>query len=141
FTDNIRAACLPYHLRHANFEGETLTVVGWGKFSNDPEIVRLTSPIPRKGRVPVVPLRECQSKYGSTHTLDGTQLCAGTGGTDSCRGDSGGPLNYLDPKKQRFYLVGLVSFGPRVCGINSRPGVYTRIGFFLDWIEDNIRQL
>ncbi|CAL4142890.1 unnamed protein product, partial [Meganyctiphanes norvegica] len=33
FTDDIRAACLPYHLQNNNFEGNKLIVVGWGAYN------------------------------------------------------------------------------------------------------------
>lgn len=35
---------------------------------------------------------------------------------------------------ERYTLVGLVSFGPRMCGVSSFPGVYTRVSSYIDWI-------
>lgn len=37
----------------------------------------------------------------------------------------------------KSFLVGVVSFGPTICGIR-KPGVYTSIKFFLGWILDNL---
>ncbi|CAL4121835.1 unnamed protein product, partial [Meganyctiphanes norvegica] len=139
FTGDIRAACLPYNLRHEKFVGQSLTVVGWGKYSNGNV---LNSPIPLRGDVSVVSVNDCQRSYSNSGlNIDDQQLCAGTGGTDSCRGDSGGPLNFVDIKSGHFYVVGIVSFGSGRCGSRNHPGVYTRIGSYLNWIEDNIRQL
>lgn len=55
-------------------------------------------------------------------------------------GDSGGPLmsEGLAGLTERFTLIGLVSFGPRTCGVSNFPGVYTRISSYASWIMDNI---
>lgn len=55
-------------------------------------------------------------------------------------GDSGGPLmsEGLAGVTERFTLIGLVSFGPRTCGVSNFPGVYTRISSYVSWIMDNM---
>lgn len=55
-------------------------------------------------------------------------------------GDSGGPLmsEGLAGVTERFTLLGLVSFGPRTCGVSNFPGVYTRISAYTTWIMDNM---
>jgi len=53
------------------------------------------------------------------------------GGVDACQGDSGGPL-WVD-WDNRATQVGIISRGI-LCGTVHRPGVYTRIIPFLDWI-------
>lgn len=55
-------------------------------------------------------------------------------------GDSGGPLmsEGLAGVTERFTLIGLVSFGPRTCGVSNFPGVYTRISSYASWIMDNM---
>ncbi|XP_055526390.1 serine protease snake-like [Wyeomyia smithii] len=68
--------------------------------------------------------------------IHGSQLCAGyaSGGHDTCQGDSGGPLQVRDKNEDCiFQLVAITSFG-KVCG-TTIPGVYTRISWYLDWIE------
>jgi secreted trypsin-like serine protease len=37
-----------------------------------------------------------------------------------------------------WYLIGVVSFGTKECGI-GRPGVYTKVTNYLDWIEKNMK--
>lgn len=55
-------------------------------------------------------------------------------------GDSGGPLmsEGLPGVTERFTLIGLVSFGPRTCGVSNFPGVYTRLSAYLSWVLDNM---
>ena len=82
---------------------------------------------------------------------------------DSCRGDSGAPLwlwtkqssgesqkhneirgltkthnhNGLETHHIAF-LVGIVSRG-KGCGLKNRPGIYTRVESYLDWIKKEAR--
>jgi secreted trypsin-like serine protease len=66
-----------------------------------------------------------------------TMVCAGypEGGTDTCEGDSGGPL--LAPvSATAFRLVAATSFGSG-CAQPGKPGVYARLaeGPIRDWIR------
>ncbi|CAF1084003.1 unnamed protein product, partial [Didymodactylos carnosus] len=64
------------------------------------------------------------------------QFCAGnlTGGKDTCQGDSGGPLLLFT--NNQWQLVGITSYGVG-CGNVDRPGIYTRVAYYLDWIKLN----
>ena len=59
-------------------------------------------------------------------------------GKDSCGGDSGGPLVHRRGTSNPWHLVGIVSFGPKLCG-SGTPGVYTRVTHYVDWIKNNLR--
>jgi len=44
------------------------------------------------------------------------------------------------PRLDRWDLIGVVSFGPRLCGTEGVPGVYARVNSYLDWILDTVQQ-
>jgi len=48
------------------------------------------------------------------------------------QGDSGGPMMFFI--KDQYYLMGVVSRGPKLCGEPGYPGIYTRVSSFIDWI-------
>ncbi|KAL4700352.1 hypothetical protein H8959_014356 [Pygathrix nigripes] len=65
-------------------------------------------------------------------------ICAGgEKGMDSCKGDSGGAFAVQDPNdKTKFYIAGLVSWGPQ-CGTY---GLYTRVQNYVDWIKKTMQE-
>lgn len=69
--------------------------------------------------------------------IDDSMICAGNlqkPGQDTCQGDSGGPLTC--EKDGTYYVYGIVSWGLE-CG--TRPGVYTQVTKFLNWIKATIK--
>lgn len=89
-----------------------------------------------------VSLAKCNEVYNTKQiTISAAQICAGGDkGLDSCRGDSGGPLMSIEivSGAPYWYLVGIVSFGPNPCGKEDWPGVYTKVGSYVDWIESKL---
>ncbi|CAL4148690.1 unnamed protein product, partial [Meganyctiphanes norvegica] len=66
-------------------------------------------------------------------------LCAGEGdGKDICRADSGGPIMLTDSKLQRYYVVGISSYGATVCGSRDSQSIFTNVHHYKDWINQNI---
>ena len=95
-----------------------------------------------KVQVPIVSPEKCVENYKGLAQITDNQLCAGgQNWQDSCGGDSGGPLILHRAIDSMLTAVqyGIVSFGPKLCGRENFPGVYTRVVKYLDWILDNIK--
>ncbi|KAF1333821.1 Serine protease family s01a, partial [Globisporangium splendens] len=106
-----------------NKENTMAVVRGWGMTETGVAASTL-----QEVNVRMITNAVCNKSY-SNRITEG-MLCAGEGGgKDSCQGDSGGPL--VSNNK----LVGLVSWGGK-CG--AAPGVYTRVSYVLDFINEKI---
>ena len=82
------------------------TVTGWGTLSSggaQPTVLQEVN-------VTITTNSACNAAYG---TITDMMVCASAPGKDSCQGDSGGPL--VLEENQRHALVGVVSWGGRVC--------------------------
>ncbi|XP_018417177.1 PREDICTED: duodenase-1-like isoform X2 [Nanorana parkeri] len=99
------------------------SVAGWGLIDKIHATDKLF-----ETNVTIVSRRDCHRYY---HHLTNGMICAGDVRkiTDSSQGDSGGPLVC------RGVQEGIVSFG-----FNHPPGVYTRVGNYLDWIKQTISE-
>lgn len=114
--------------------GDKLRVTGWGFRNPVVEGVRSAVANPASPELyqviltPTVKGCEVPEGYGAK------MICAGPlkVGEDSCNGDSGGPMTRSAGSTRRV-LVGLVSWG-RGCGQNGKPGIYTAVGGYRDWI-------
>ncbi|XP_009879133.1 PREDICTED: kallikrein-14-like [Charadrius vociferus] len=117
------ASCLPE-------PGTTCTTSGWGA-TTSPEV---TYPdVLQCVNVTIFSMAECRRLYPGSITEN--MLCAGSlqGGRDSCQGDSGGPLVCNGT------LQGIVSWGMEKCGQPKRPGVYTKVCRYAQWIQKTMK--
>lgn len=141
FTDLIKPICMPRspNLRSITFERYSPLIAGWGdiEFRGKPAThLQMT-------QLPVVPNEKCARAYSAykNQVIDHKVLCAGfdEGGTDACQGDSGGPLMQpiFNGSYSNFYQIGVVSYGKK-CAEPGFPGVYSRITYFVPWIEEKV---
>ncbi|XP_056156165.1 hepatocyte growth factor activator [Lampris incognitus] len=87
--------------------------------------------------VRLVPHSTCTKPevYGNHVTSD--MICAGSSQcADACQGDSGGPLACA--KGDVSFLYGIISWGEG-CGRVGKPGVYTKVGNYIDWINSVVK--
>ncbi|XP_032435223.1 tissue-type plasminogen activator isoform X2 [Xiphophorus hellerii] len=92
----------------------------------------------KRGHVRLWPKERCVPEVLSGRTITSNMLCAGDtrGLDDACKGDSGGPL--VCRTKDRMTLMGVISWGDG-CGHKDKPGVYTRVTNYVDWINSKVK--
>jgi len=136
FSDFIRPVCLPHYDR--SYNGHDTIVVGWGKLSEG----GLPANVLQEVSVPIIPQKTCRhdTHYRASEITE-NMFCAGfsEGKIDACQGDSGGPAVWKGDGEQFFTQIGIVSWG-QGCARGGYPGVYTRIGRYLEWIVDIIQK-
>ncbi|ELV12174.1 Transmembrane protease serine 11B [Tupaia chinensis] len=129
YSSNIRRACLP-EATYTFPPNSDVVVTGWGTLKADG-----TSPnILQKGLMKIIDNKTCNSGKVYGGVIKPGMLCAGylEGHVDACQGDSGGPLVGKD-SKGTWFLAGIVSWGDE-CALRNKPGVYTRVTYYRDWI-------
>ncbi|XP_044533306.1 trypsin-like, partial [Gracilinanus agilis] len=108
--------------------GTSCLISGWGNTlssgSDYPDVLQCL-------QAPVLSDSECQSAYPGKITKN--MICLGflEGGKDSCQEDTGGPVVCNGE------LQGIVSWGYG-CAQKGRPGVYTKVCNYVDWIKTTI---
>nr|XP_015216522.1 PREDICTED: serine protease 56 [Lepisosteus oculatus]XP_015216523.1 PREDICTED: serine protease 56 [Lepisosteus oculatus] len=133
-SDRVTPVCLPSGEEPA--VGTPCSVAGWGSLYEDGP----SADVVMEAKVPILSQNTCKSALGK-ELVTNTMFCAGylSGGIDSCQGDSGGPLTCQDPVSGRFQLYGITSWGDG-CGVRGKPGVYTRVTAFSDWVRSEIQK-
>ncbi|NWH88517.1 PRS56 protease, partial [Aegithalos caudatus] len=111
--------------------GTPCYIAGWGSLYEEGP----AADVVMEAQVPLLSQETCRGALGKD-LLTSAMFCAGylSGGIDSCQGDSGGPLACEDPTSHHFVLYGITSWGDG-CGERGKPGVYTRVTAFADWLS------
>ncbi|XP_069507955.1 serine protease 27-like [Ambystoma mexicanum] len=139
FTGYVLPVCLPDTSVH--FEsGKKCWLAGWGSVTST---VPLQYPnILQEVMVPIIDRVVCEDLFQigpnpmvQNVIIQGEVICAGyqSGGKDACKGDSGGPL--VCKVNGTFFQAGIVSWGIG-CALPNRPGIYTRVAAYADWIKE-----
>ena len=111
---------------------DTLLTFGWGK--TRPVAAFEPSSVLRMLALNKVSNEECLKLAGWTDAslVDDNVFCGHDPNRKTCYGDSGGPVIGNDK------VVGIVSWGSGLCGSDSKPGVYTKVSNYWDWIYPTV---
>ncbi len=106
------------------------TVLGWGLTQENPDVYSDTL---KKVDIMIISRAICNSSNGYKGEISRNMFCAGdlNGGKDACGGDSGGPLITL--VNGEWVQTGIVSWGD-ICGKAGKPGIYTNLNLYINWI-------
>ncbi|KAM7154558.1 transmembrane protease serine 11B-like isoform 1-T2 [Molossus nigricans] len=129
FSKHVRRICLP-EAKMKLSENDSVVVTGWGA-------LYMNGPLPnilQEAFVKIIDNKVCNAPHVLSGWVTDKMLCAGfmSGKADACQNDSGGPLVYPD-SRNIWHLVGIVSWGDG-CAQKNKPGVYTRVTAYRDWI-------
>ncbi|CAN8176104.1 unnamed protein product [Coccothraustes coccothraustes] len=131
YSSYIQLACVPNATVNVA-QLESCYVAGWGATSARSQ---KSSDVLQEAKVHLIDVQVCNSSEWYQGDVHSHNLCAGypEGGIDTCQGDSGGPLMCKDNNADFFWVVGVTSWG-RGCARAKRPGIYTSVQHFYDWI-------
>ncbi|KAM3916897.1 serine protease 33-like [Leptodactylus fuscus] len=138
YTQYILPVCVPTSSMSFS-DGTDCWVTGWGDTGSG---VSLPPPQTlQQVMVPIISNSVCDQMYHIDSDIDASEqiipsdhICAGyqAGQKDSCQGDSGGPL--VCKVNGVWYQAGVVSWGEE-CGKSNRPGVYTYVPNYYNWMD------
>ncbi|XP_051016998.1 serine protease 55 [Acomys russatus] len=128
FNDLIVPICMPLQLDPSRWH--ECWVAGWG-ITNPDDKASMKSDL-MKVPMRITDWKQCSKVFPSLTT---NMLCASydNGSYDACQGDSGGPLVCNTESGNRWYQVGIISWG-RSCGQKGSPGIYTVLANYTRWI-------
>ncbi|XP_067277182.1 complement factor D [Pseudorasbora parva] len=111
-------------------ESAVVETAGWGSLNN------LGGRPDKLQELSITVMKQSLCGRGDHYGLKFTSnmLCAAERRKDTCDGDSGGPLLYKD------VVVGITSNGGKKCGSSRKPGLYTIISHYTNWIDNTITQ-
>ncbi|KAK1897763.1 Acrosin [Dissostichus eleginoides] len=120
FTDHVQPVCTPlYDAQESFLNFSHCFISGWGSPYFKGRLMNRLQEV----EVELIDRRTCLMSVRHDCSLCVPQ------------GDSGGPLQCYSEDEDKFYVVGVTSFGHE-CGRPHKPGVYARTSRFADWIQD-----
>ena len=113
-----------------------VSATGWG-VTGSSESANTMNAVLLRVDLQAMPNPVCQQRpgYGPMKIKEAV-FCASNPTRSTCRGDSGGPVILTNGTP---LLVGIVSWGKKACAGDGRPGVYTRIDRYAQWIDQAMK--
>ncbi|XP_072277651.1 prothrombin [Pyxicephalus adspersus] len=145
FTNYIHPVCLPTKeiVQALLREGYKGRVTGWGNLqetwsTGGPQLPQVLQQI----NLPIVEQEIC--KASTKVKVTDNMFCAGykpdeNKRGDACEGDSGGPFTMKDPVSNRWYQLGIVSWGEG-CDRDNKYGFYTHAHRLRKWVMKTVEQ-
>ncbi|XP_043828130.1 prothrombin, partial [Dromiciops gliroides] len=146
FTDFIHPICLPSKetVKKLLLSGYKGRVTGWGNLRETWTSSRDSLPsVLQKINLPIVEQKICQDS--TRIKITDNMFCAGYKPEDdrrgdSCEGDSGGPFVMKSPSDNRWYQMGIVSWGEG-CDRDGKYGFYTHVFRLKRWMQKVIDRI
>lgn len=135
-TNYVQTVCLPPADLKLK-DGTQCEIAGFGKETYDSHRFSQTL---KSTSVQLISQDICQSPDYYGKQINNNMLCAGDPEwkADACKRDSGGPL--ICQQNGKMVLYGIISWGEE-CAKKNRPGVYTRVTNYMQWIQDNTAEV
>lgn len=144
-SDRIHPICLPTKkvvrlLMNEGFKGR---VTGWGNLAETYNSRGRSLPDTlQQIHLPIVDQEICKSS--TSIRITNNMFCAGyrpedNQRGDSCEGDSGGPFVMKNPEENRWYQIGIVSWGEG-CDRDGKYGFYTHLYRMGKWMRKTIEE-
>ncbi|XP_062926342.1 tissue-type plasminogen activator-like isoform X1 [Mobula hypostoma] len=132
-TESVQTVCLPLKYQRVA-DGTQCEISGYGM---ERAFSPFFSKFLKEAKVHIISQQLCRSSQYYGKKLTDNMLCAAHPAwtADSCHGDSGGPL--VCENDGQMYLYGVISWGEG-CAQKNKPGIYTRVTNYLQWIEENM---
>ncbi|EAA45799.4 AGAP012843-PA, partial [Anopheles gambiae str. PEST] len=140
FTKDVKPACLPFnYLFDESLASPRVLSLGWGEYqqgtmSDSKRIVQLE----------IIKEDECGEQLKkwqrfNISMISSVMCTVGVlAGQDVCEGDSGAPIVQI--RNDRYFVIGVVSFGPK-CGMGTGiAGMSTRVSEYKNWILTNMNR-
>ncbi|XP_037552449.1 prothrombin [Nematolebias whitei] len=145
FTNEIHPVCIPSKqvARTLMTEGFKGRVTGWGNLKETWNPAQRNLPaVLQQIHLPIVDQDVCR-KSTAVRITD-NMFCAGfkpeeNQNGDACEGDSGGPFVMKYPAENRWYQIGIVSWGEG-CDRDGKYGFYTHLFRMARWIKKVIEK-
>ncbi|KAK2820106.1 hypothetical protein Q5P01_023065 [Channa striata] len=128
---SVRTVCLPPP-QHSLPPGFTCEIAGYGKEKHG---LWYKSQYLREAQVNLLADDVCRHRDYYGNMITDNMFCASTPdwSQDACEGDSGGPM--VCEVGNRLFQFGVISWGDG-CAKDFRPGVYTKVTNYNQWIEE-----